>query len=342
MKANYPASVRGGVSGQVYEARTQMQRRGMGALLRAAGVAIERLNRVTDIGCRNGDTTLGLLQALPPSVRVTGVDEFGDAISLAKAKFGLLSAPELAEFAHLISDLPPGWLESFGVDAEPHRSRVSFREVRLTNLNGFNGGTSKPELAIGYQILHWLDCDPSGLPLKSLIASIFASLSSSGVIVAGTSTAFMKMDPAQKVDGMTPNQYSIDEHPFVKMVYEQIAVLVRDRIGSSPTPVLENPPLSKDRLDRQFRKAGASKVEFSEFLVTPGREEVISQVVRIRPAHQGRLNGITDETIRAAIIGTAIDQANADCDETVRKGQADPRLHEGNIWDVVPFIVARK
>ena len=91
MKPNYPAADRGGVKGQPYEARTKGQRNSVKNLLKTAGVKLEGLRLIVDAGCRNGDTTLGILEATSEKTRVVGIEECKEALLIAKAKFGVAS-----------------------------------------------------------------------------------------------------------------------------------------------------------------------------------------------------------------------------------------------------------
>ncbi|MBI5223487.1 class I SAM-dependent methyltransferase [Candidatus Micrarchaeota archaeon] len=335
MKTNYPAAIRGGVSQQHYEATTLMQRRGIQTLLKAAGVQLEGATKVLDLGARAGDTTLGVLEHLP-NAHVIGLEEPANrlALLLAKTKFGIATEVELKEVAEISRELPAGYLDSFRLDSAPHAGRVSFEELHWSAL-------PLADAAVGYQLLHWLDADSTGAPKPEILQAIANALSAGGVFISGTSTAFVQLDPDLRVEGKTQSEYSIDKHPFVQMVYDQIAKITAQILGKAPEPITANPPLSMNDLSSRFLAAGFSEVRVDGFLVTPGRDQVVREVVKLRPAHQGRLEGIALGE-RSTIIQTAIANANAECETVIAAGAQDPRLIETNVWDVVPFIGARK
>ncbi len=336
MKSGYPCSVKGGVSQQAHEAVERTQRSGIQILLRHSGVKFDLLKRVVDLGSRNGDTTLGLVEVLPKHVRVVGVEEVLDAALIAKVKFGHdLSTAELARVAPLIEQLPAQWLKSITSDAASYKDRVSFHSMPFTSLSKTNGDSvGKSDLIIGHQVLHWLDCNSEGLPLGSLLNSIRESLSVGGVFVGSTSTAFMAIDSNQQVDGMVKSQYSFDNHPFVQLVYKIAERLVREITGSIPTPILDHPPLSVEKLTRSFTKGGFGSTRFDAFLVP-----VPLDAVKLRLAHQGRLNGVPEDA-RAELIIAIMDEANGESTLLAHHGQ-DPRLHKGNLYDLVPFVIAK-
>ena len=75
MKLNYPvADGKGGVTQQRLELLSRMQRDGVKRLLKAADIKLEGLRTVVDLGCRNGDTTLGLAESVP-NARIIGIEE---------------------------------------------------------------------------------------------------------------------------------------------------------------------------------------------------------------------------------------------------------------------------
>ena len=360
MKANYPI----GIEQQRYEAKRGMLREGAGRILRASGLQLEGIRTALDIGCRFGDTTLGTLEALP-NAHVTGIDEFLHAILVAQMKFGKgTSGYTQREMNELLSQLPEGWLETFSRDAAPYTDRVALGKWNLASLHDCMRD-EKVDLVTGFQVLHWLNADETGLPLTDIFRGIYDILAPGGIFIAGTSTAFIAIDPNETIDGMTKDQYSIDNHPFVKMVYEDIksqrniyeytiplmhATYISgdcEFLEHVPEPVTANPPLSREGLERQLRNLGLgigfSDVRFGGFLVDAGRENVVNELVRIRPEHQGRLNDIWDPELRKRIIDTAITNSNLECDALVAiRQRPDPRLVDTNTFDAVPFVIAKK
>ena len=344
MKPNYPVAVGGGISQQAYEARTRIQRKGVTRMLRAAGIELERLRTVVDLGCRNGDTTLGVLETVPKA-RVIGVEEHREALLIARAKFGMLTGQERDEIkglGEMIEEVTSGWLGNFYANAKAtDLYRLSLVNSPLEHLPTVLGD-EKADLIVGFQVLHWLNADETGLPTMEVLKAIYDSLAAGGIFLAGTSTAFIAIDPNEKIEGMTKAEYSIDNHPFVQMVYECIEDAVSAILGYAPQPVLAKPPLSKEGLEMRLRNAGFAMVSSDAFLVTSGREEVIDNVVRLRPEHQGRLNGVDNPDERKRIIEDAIRFANGICDQKVSGGEQDPRLVETNIYDAVPFVIATR
>ncbi len=341
MKPNYPVERKGGVSQQAYEARTKTQRICAKNLLKTAGVKLEGLRTVVDLGCRNGDTTLGILEATSKETKVIGVEEYREALLIAKAKFGVASSEEIKEIGELLKGMPEGFVDSFVQDSKLVVDRVSLINSTVEDLNL----KDKADLIVGFQILHWLNAGENGLPTPEVMQAINESLASGGVFLSGTSTAFIAISPDEEIDGKKKSEYTIDGHPFIRMVYEKIAdivSLVSDEHEPQPVPVTEKPPLSMDLLIELFESSGFEDIKTGAFLVTPGREEIIEGVSRIRPVHQGRLDGIDDEGLREEIIDFAVKFSNSKCDLLVEAGIADPRLVETNIWDAVPYIMATK
>jgi SAM-dependent methyltransferase len=339
MRPNYPAATNGGVSQQGYEAQTLAQRNGVKTLLKAAGIQVEGLRTVVDIGCRNGDTTLGLLQATPKTTQVFAVEECLDALLIAKVKFGGGTATEFVSVSRLLSKLPPRWLDTFAEDAKPVGWRATFVHSPIAKMASKLPFPSTVDLAVGYQALHWLDADYLGRLSTQVVKGIYESLAAGGVFLAGTSTAFVSLPREFSVEGKTVAQFSIDEHPYVKMIYAEIAKLALTWPRKTEPERLKG-RISLDGIAKQLTKIGFSAVETGGYLYTPGREKVITDVVKLRPAHQGMLGGIP-ENDRAELVEMAIGAANQKCDEIARNGQ-DPRLVETNIWDVVPFIKATR
>ncbi|HLC68994.1 MAG TPA: class I SAM-dependent methyltransferase [Candidatus Bilamarchaeaceae archaeon] len=342
MKANYPI----GIEQQRYEAKRGMLREGAGRILRASGLQLEGIRTALDIGCRFGDTTLGTLEALP-NAHVTGIDEFLHAILVAQMKFGKgTSGYTQREMNELLSQLPEGWLETFSRDAAPYTDRVALGKWNLASLHDCMRD-EKVDLVTGFQVLHWLNADETGLPLTDIFRGIYDILAPGGIFIAGTSTAFMELDPNERVEGKTRREYSIDHHPYVQMVYTNIGDIVAGIVGNVAEPVLKKPLLSREGLERQLRNLalgiGFSDVRFGGFLVDAGRENVVNELVRIRPEHQGRLNDIWDPELRKRIIDTAITNSNLECDAWVAiRQRPDPRLVDTNTFDAVPFVIAKK
>jgi|GEM_PF-2555590 len=340
MKPNYPVERKGGISQQPYEARTKIQRTCVKSLLKSAGVKLEGLRTTVDLGCRNGDTTLGILEVTSDKTRIIGVEEYKEALLIAKAKFGVASSDEIKQITGLLGEMPDGFLDSFEEDTKPFRKRAAFVNSPVEGMP--TTIADRADLIVGFQILHWLNAGDNGLPAVETMKAINESLAAGGIFLSGTSTAFIAISPDEEIDGKKKSEYSIDGHPFVKTVYEKIAGIVSKITGHEPQPVTEKPPLSMDSLMEVFENAGFKDIKTGAFLVTSGREEVIREVVKLRPEHQGRLNGIDSGELREDIIDLAIESANNECDLLAGAGKGDPRLVETNIWDAVPYIMATK
>ena len=345
MKHNYPVAHKGGIAQQAYEARTRIQLRGVKRLLLAANVQTDRVKMAVDLGCRGGDTTLGILQAIPGIIQVIGIEEVLEAVILASLKFHTEHKWDNREAVTRVKawkDAESGLQEffnSFTVDSSKfcnrHQCQFDFAHLQeFTQLPDVFGGI---DLIVGFQILHWLDAADNGLPKPEIIKAVYDTLASGGVFIGGTSTAFIHIDQNQRVEGKTRAEFSIDEHPFVKMVYERIKSIVQQITLMVPVPVTAAQPLKEAELIRLFTDAGFIGVQTGAFLVTPGREEVTNGVVRLRPEHQGRLEGVPQEQ-RTALVEQSIKDANAACDSM----QTDPRLDNQHIYDAVPFLKATK
>ncbi|HID72690.1 TPA: hypothetical protein EYP38_02000 [Candidatus Micrarchaeota archaeon] len=338
MKQGYPVAERGGISQQRYEQKTGMQRRGIQTMLKTAGVRMDGPMRIVDLGCRNGDTTLGLLEAAPKEAHVIGVEEFSQALTLARFKFGLHNDADERDLLKLVGDIlqfTGSNFYEFRDTAKPMLGRVDFVHSMMDELLSVVSGA---DLVAGFQLLHWLDNDSNDLPKGEILKSIAHIMVPGGTFISGTSTAFVGIDPNGMIDGMTKAEYSIDEHPFFKEVYARIEAAVKMMPGHAPMPVSAGAQLKLDALVGLMESCGFTDVQTGAFLVTPGREEVISEVVKIRPKHQGRLEGIP-EVKAAEIIARAIAETNEHFDSADSR---DPRQRVMNIWDAVPYVKATR
>jgi hypothetical protein len=266
------------------------------------------------------------------------------------AKFDFLPSCACSDaFSDILSELPKGWLVSFAKEAEAvgfvpegaHFPRVCFQYgwKRYIDKKVFGEFRQHADLVVGYQVLHWFNAGESAIIDPRIIGAILRTLKYGGTFLAGTSTAFVQLDPNTQVEGMGLYEYSIDQHPFVQLVYAEIASRVCAVLGSVSQPTA--PQFSMQQLIDLFLNSGFRSAKVGGFLVTPGREKLVSEVVRIRPVHQGRLNGI-NESARVEILDQAILAANQTCDIIVREDKGpDPRVVETNVWDVVPWIKAK-
>jgi len=339
MKKGYPVIENGGVSQQPYELKSSMQRKGIQRMLCTAKVGLEGLQLIVDLGCRNGDTTLGLLEAAP-SAKVVAVEEVLDALALAKFKFGIATSGERKAVAQMMGDSLSSvdiHLQKFRADAASTLDRVEFVKSNM-NCLGFLSGEA--DLVAGFQLLHWLDEGHDGLPKREIMKSISKCLRPGGTFISGTSTAFVEIDTTKRIDGMSVAEYSIDHHPFFSCLYTNIADALGAQTEVIPAHAPPLPSLKLDALAGLLESVGFKDVEIGAFLVTPGRELVLTEVSRIRPKHQGRLEGVP-EPRAAEIVREAITAANEYFSLNFEPTN-DPRNLDRNIYDAVPYVKATK
>lgn len=352
MRLNYPASGQfGGLLQQKYELATAIQRNGIAKMLQKANISPESLNdkRIIDLGARNGDTTLGMLE-YASKVHIIGVEEESLPLLIAKVKFGLGSLEEIREIGKLVDalpetyKLPDNWLQYFISSSSTLNSRVQFVQSDIeklpTTLRSNQVSPRSINAIVGYQILHWLNCDETNLPSNNILQALSQSLESGGIFLAGTSTAFMEIPQDQVVDGMTKEQYSIDNHPYIQLVYRKIdEVLGVEFSLTQQSPA--TPIVSLSALKRKLELYGFGEIEVGNFLVTAGRDYIINEAIKLRAIHQGRLARVP-ENRQIPLLMEAILEANKYCDMLTDLRKADPRLVESNIYDVVAFIKATK
>lgn len=335
MKMNYPAAINGGAAQQAYEMRTRNARDGVKRMLAAAKIDVERLSTVFDLGCRAGDTTLGILQVTPEYTHIFAFEEYSDAIILAKLKFASRMCPHKVERGDELGRLlPTGWLNSFRQEVLRVSGRSFF--VHCNSISDLPSLYPKADLAVGFQLLHWLDAGENGLPKPEIIRSIREGLKTGGVFLAGTSTAFFDFGKADVIEG-TRSRWSIHEHPFMKIVFEEVARLMA---VERQVPEPAKPTLSISNLGELLMANGFGDIQFGHFLISYPLNVLITETARNVPLHQGRLNGVPDEA-KARIIDCALKLANARCDSLAGDGKADPRLvADRNVWEAVPWLRA--
>ena len=338
MKPNYPVAIKGGVGQQATESRTRIHLNGTKRMLKASGLMLEGIRKIVDLGCRNGDTTLGVLQEAPKDAKVIGIEEYREALLLAKAKFGVSSEKEAMHIADLISEMPEGWIETFRNESEEFKDRTSFFTSQVENMPEL---IQNADLIFGFQILHWLNANEDGFPTTETLAAINQSLAPGGKFLAGTSTAFVELSPEEKVEGKKKSEYDFNAHPFVKMFFARVGEIIEKLTGKTPIPIVNKPQLSMDKLTNLLESVGFRDVQHGGFLATNGREELLFRVLPLTAVHQGRLGGIAPEQ-RELVTQLALNYTNADCELIVMEGKPDPRLVETNVYDVVPFILATK
>jgi SAM-dependent methyltransferase len=338
MKMNYPIHP----SSQSYEAKTRNFRDGVQRLMSAAGVQTDRLKTVLDLGCRFGDSTLGILRATPSSTQVIAVEEFIEATALAKWKFNTpptrIFDAERGLIPGLLKSLPEGWVDFFRQEASSVWGREYFAFWPIKELG--NLAIDEVDLVVAFQTLHWLDAGPDGLPDVGIIRSIRDMVLPGGLFVGGTSTAFFDFGKADVIEGMPRSVWSIHEHPFMKIVFEEVARLMAVEIGKAPEPVSAKPSLSAEGLKKLFESNGFGNLQFGHFLIKYSLDVLTTETARNVPLHQGRLNGVSD-FVKARIIDCALGLANAKCDRLVGDGAQDPRLvADRNVYEAVPWLRA--
>lgn len=361
MRKNHPSSPEcgHGASYAPLELRTGLHLKGMQKLFRASGISVEGIRTVVDLDARDGTTALALAKELP-NARVIGISEFRMPYLVARAKWGILEPNENYDAGICLGLWPPGIssifykkvAEELGIDTSdifrPQlRTEVTDR-VDFVNLSIETAEISGADLVIGYQLLQWLNADESGLPNKDSLNSILSMLVPGGKFVAGISSGFVSVDPKEKIEGMTRNEYVLDDHEFVRLDYQMIARLVAGITGKMPfSPTAAKAKFTMQEVKQRLEENGFVNINFGAFLVTPGIEEILTDqeggVLMLRPMHQGRLEGIEIQARRDAIMRTALMLTYRECDRLVAQGKTDPRtIIDRNIWDAVPFVVAEK
>lgn len=199
------------------------------------------------------------------------------------------------------------------------------------------------DLVVGYQLLNWLNADEKGLPGLESLRAINEILVPGGLFIAGTSSGFVGVDPNATIEGMTKREYLLDYHPFVRLVYQEIAHEVKKITGKMQFEPLSKSQFTIEQVKSRVEEAGFVNVRLGAFLITHGIEEILGDVMHLRPIHQGRLDDIPDQKLREAIMEVALARAHRESDRVKIEKGYDPRtITDKNVWDAVSFIVAEK
>lgn len=363
-REGYPAGGKPpGVCGQRYELETGIFRSGSKTAITKLREALEDAlpftdgMRVLEIGCRQGDSTLGLIEgALPTRINVLATDPVEQARILARWKFGrgdyrehdILRVMQRVLGNHPTGDEAKAWLDQLPreqVDAflsEAGKYRISTEFIDPPDNLYVYGPFS---LVYGYQAGHWIETNPdgeyAGYPKAEHLDNIAKAAGPGKYIYLGYSTAFFDVDPELRVDGLNRSQYSIDDHQFFR---NYIAILVRNvarATGKSEDEIVRNtvwhtraPKPNESGFKKYLEGIGLKLVSNIGYLVTPGAEKVVTQVAELRPVHQGYLNFVP-EPERARLIGASLEEAN-------RTGSHLIHSDATNIYDVVPMLLIQR
>mgnify|MGYP001586800980 CR=1 FL=1 len=362
-REGYPASGKPpGVCGQRYELETGIFRSGSKTAITKLREALAGVlpftdgMRVLEIGCRQGASTHGLLDAaLPAKIDVLATDPIDKAMAVARLRFGrgypkngILLVMSYCLGNHPTGDEAKAWLDQLPgelwkplmEESRAYQSRVEFIDPpdHLYAYGPFS-------LVYGYQTGHWIETDSDGeyqgYPKAEHLKNISDAVAPGKYIYLGYSTAFFDVDPELQVDGMNRSQYAIDEHPFFK---HYIATLVRHvaaETGKSEEEVVRNtvahsatPKPNESGFAKYLEGIGLKLVSIIGYLVTPGAEKVVTDVAEKRPIHQGYLKFVP-EPERARLIQTSLEEAN-------RIGANLIRHDATNIYDIVPMLLIQR
>jgi len=320
---------------QRYENKTRNHRDGVQRLLAAAAIDTQRLNVVLDIDCRAGDTTLGVLRAAPRA-EVIGVDDYLDAITLARMKFGLsLNGTSVERVLAIQSLMVTGWVDSFKADSASVRDRATFVHSSIANCPLANA-----DLAVGFQALHGFDT-MSGLPHPSVLDSIRASLKTGATLLAGTSSTFFEFEDSSSIGGMPRSQWSVLEHPFIKLVFESLRDIMLN-VGYSLPPA-SKPPHSMNDLRMPLERTGFEVVQFGQIPIRYSIDVLLTETARSLPFMLGVLDGAPFTPLaKRQFVDEAVFDAGLRCDKYVTQGYPDPRLvTDMNVWNAILWVRAK-
>ena len=312
--------------------------------------------RVLEIGCRQGASTHGLLDAASPAkIDVLATDPVKHALTVARLRFGrgYLDHEILRVMAHCNGNHPTGdeakkWLdqmpkelwEPLMAEAGKYRSHVEFLDPP-DNLYVYGPFP----LVYGFQAGHWIETNPdgeyAGYPKAEHLENIAKAAGPGKYIYLGYSTAFFDVDPKLKVDGLNRSEYSIDAHPFFRHYIDILVRKVADETGKSEEEVVRNTALytnaskpNEGGFRTHLQGIGLKLISVIGYLVTPGAEKVVTAVAELRPVHQGYLNFVP-EPERARLIGASLEEAN-------RTGSHLIQSDATNIYDVVPMLLIQR
>ncbi|MEK6982311.1 MAG: hypothetical protein AABX38_05245 [Candidatus Micrarchaeota archaeon] len=352
MRKNHPSSPEAG-HGASYanlELRTGLHAKGMIKLLQAALPDSEKRAgniNVIDLDARDGTTTLALAKELPYA-QVKGISEFRTPYLIGRLKAGNITEKEMDELGKSKDFWPSAVFEKAALEPKELKDRLTFENTSIEGVKPLQLGIA--DVAIGYQLLHWLNAESEtdNLPSRASLGAIKDMLFPGGIFISGTSSGFVGVDSNATIEGMTRAEYVLDDHQFVRLDYQNIASLVAQITGKIPYASGSiKAKFKMHEITQRLEESGFINVRLGAFLVTPGIEEILSDqeggVLMLRPMHQGRLDEIETQARKDAIMRTALMLTHRECDRLVAGGKTDPRtITDKNIWDAVPFVVAEK